>query len=128
MKTRTTLTLSILLAAAFVAAPGVYAKRRSGGDSDEHRKKGIELFDQKNYAGAIDEFNKAVQASPGDGGASRYRGTPYRAAARAEEAAADGPAAAARYDSALADFSKMIELAPKDPTGYIERAQTEDLS
>jgi Flp pilus assembly protein TadD len=130
MKTRTILTLSILIAAFLVATPGANAKRRGGGggDAEEHRKKGIELFDQKNYAGAIDEFNKAVQAAPGEPGAYRDRGTAYRAAARAAEAAADGPAAAARFDSAMADFSKMIELAPKDVTGYIERAQTEDLS
>jgi tetratricopeptide (TPR) repeat protein len=127
MKTRTILTLSILSSALILAAPAVHAKKRGGdGDSEGHRRKGIELFDAKQYAEAIEEFNKAVEASPGEPGAYRDRGVAYRAAARAAEAAGDGGAAGARYSSAIADFSKEIELAPKDATGYLERAQTED--
>jgi len=126
MKTRTTLTLSILLSALFFAAPVTNAKKR-GGDSDSHRRKGIELFDAKQFAEAIQEFSKAVEAAPDDPTAYRDRGTAYRAAARAAEAAGDPGAAGQRYSSAITDFSKEIELAPKEAGGYVERSQTEDL-
>jgi biopolymer transport protein ExbD/regulator of sirC expression with transglutaminase-like and TPR domain len=100
---------------------------RAAKPGDAHRQKGIELFHAKQFAEAIQEFDRAVQAAPNDPSAYRDRGTAYRAAARAAEAAGDGGAAGARYSSALADFSKEIELAPKEAAGYVERAQTEDL-
>src|SRR5437899_11864551 len=128
MKIRTTFTLSILLSALCFAGRGADGKKRGGGgDADAHRRKGIELFDAKQFAEAIQEFDKAVQAAPGDPTAYRDRGTAYRAAGRAAEAAGDGGAAGARYSSALADFSKEIELAPKEPAGYVESAQTDDV-
>src|SRR5438477_334035 len=63
--------------------------------------------------------------APGEPGADRDRGTAYRVAARVAVAAGDGPASAAKFSAAVADFSKEIELAPKDPIGYMERGQTE---
>src|SRR5689334_20468163 len=127
MKTRTTFTLTILLAALLAAPSGVSAKRRggSGGEGDSHRRKGVELAEAKQYAEAIEEFNKEVQAAPNDPSAYHDRGPAYRAAGRAAEAAGDGATSAMRYTSAITDFSKMIELAPKDASGYIERAQAE---
>jgi tetratricopeptide (TPR) repeat protein len=127
MKTRTTLTLSVLLGAMIFAAPGVYAKRRGGGggDAEEHRRKGVEYADAKQFDKAIEEFSKEVEAAPDNPEAYRDRGTAYRAAGRAAAAANDGPASAARFNSSVADFSKMIELSPKSGAGYVERAQTE---
>ena len=29
-----------------------------------------------------------------------------------------------QYDDAIKDFTKAIEIAPKDPSGYLERGQT----
>src|ERR1700719_1381776 len=129
MKTRTIPTLSILLSALILAAPAVHAKKRGGdgGDSEGHRRKGVELIDAKQFDQAIVEFNKEVEAAPGEPGAYRDRGTAYRAAARAAELAGDQAGASAKYSSAVADFSKEIELGPKDSAGYMERAQTQDL-
>src|SRR6059058_3284497 len=128
MKTRMPLILSIWLLGLVLAAPVVVAKKRGGGDADEHRRKALQFVDAKQFAEAIEEFNKEVEAAPGEPGAYRDRGTAYRGAARAAEVAGDGGAAGARYSSAIADFSKEIELAPKDAAGYMERAQTEDLA
>src|SRR5690242_12922282 len=99
---KTTLTLSILLTGALLTAPEVYAKRHGGGggEADAHRRKGVELIDAKQYAQAIEEFNKEVQAAPDEPGAYRDRGTAYRAAGRAAEAAGDGATSAMRYTSA----------------------------
>src|SRR5260370_31780839 len=119
----------MLLSALFFGALVTNGKTRGGGgDADAQRRKGIELFDAKQFAEAIQEFDKAVQAAPDDPSAYRDRGTAYRAAGRAAEAAGDGGAAGARYSSALADFSKEIELAPKGTAGYLERAHTEGLA
>jgi tetratricopeptide (TPR) repeat protein len=127
MKTRTTLTLSILLSALFFAVPVTNAKKRGGGDSDAHRMKGIELASAKQFDQAIAEFNKAVEGAPDDPRCYHDRGTAYRAAARVAELAGDQAGASAKYTSAITDFSKEIELAPKDAAGYAERSQTQDL-
>src|SRR5436309_2219491 len=128
MKIRNLIISSIAITLVFTAAPSLQAKRSGGGDGESHRRRAVELVDAKQYDAAIAEFTKVVEASPGDPGAYRDRGTAYRAAARAAEAAGDAAAAGARYSSAIADFSKQIELSPKDPSGYGERAQTEDLA
>jgi len=47
-----------------------------------------------------------VEAAPGEPGAYRDRGTAYRVAARVAVAAGDGPASAAKFGAAVADFSK----------------------
>src|ERR1700736_5504379 len=109
MKTRTALTLSILLAGMVFAPPG-YAKRRGGGDADEHRRKALEFVDQKQFDKAIEEFNKEVEAAPDNPDAYRDRGTAYRGAGRVAAAAGDGPASAARFNSSVTDFTKIIEL------------------
>jgi tetratricopeptide (TPR) repeat protein len=127
MKTRILVITSILVAAAVCPIP-IQAKSKGGDGAEAHRRKGVELVDAKQYPQAIDEFNKEVEASPGNPEAYRDRGTAYRAAGRAAEAAGDWTTASARYQSALADFSKEIELAPKDASGYVERAQTEVLA
>src|SRR5205085_6199752 len=126
MKIRTPLIWLILLSGLFFAPPVAMAKKRGGeGDTEGHRRKGVELIDAKQYDQAIAEFSKEVEAAPGEPGAYRDRGTAYRVAARAAVAAGDGPASAAKFGAAVADFSKEIELAPKDPVGYMERGQTE---
>ena len=59
MKIRTLLISSILLSALFIAAPISSSKKHGGGDSDGHRRKGIELFVATQFAEAIQEFGKA---------------------------------------------------------------------
>ena len=124
MKIRTTLILSIL-SSALILAPPLNAKKHGGGDADEHRRKGVEFADAKQFDRAVEEFSKAIEAAPDNPEAYRDRGTAYRAAGRAAAAANDGPSAAQRWSASVADFSKMIELSPKSAVGYLERAQTE---
>src|SRR5438067_441658 len=124
MKTRTFLILSIL-SSALILSPAVNAKKRGGGDGDEHRRKALQFVDAKQFDKAVEEFNKEVEAAPDNPEAYRDRGTAYRAAGRIAAAAGDGPASAARLNSSFTDFSKMIELSPKSGSGYLERAQTE---
>jgi len=70
MKIRITLISSILLSALFLAAPVASAKKRGGGgDTESHRRKGVELIDAKQFDQAIQEFNKEVEAAPGESGA-----------------------------------------------------------
>ena len=97
MKIRTTLILSILLSALFFGAPVASAKKRGGGgDTEGHRRKGVELIDAKQFDQAIAEFTKEVEAAPGEPAAYRDRGTAYRAAARAAELAGDQAGASAK--------------------------------
>src|SRR4029453_3579135 len=97
---------------------------KSAGGAANHMQRGIDLAQQKNYQGAIDEFTKAIEASPKDARGYANRGTAYRQAAQAAQAAGDASGAATRYSSALADFSKAIEVAPKDEVAYRERGMT----
>jgi tetratricopeptide (TPR) repeat protein len=97
---------------------------KSGGGAASHMQRGIELAQQKNYQGAIDEFTKAIEASPKDARGYANRGTAYRQAGQAAQAAGDAGAAATRFSSAYADFSKAIEVAPKDEVAYRERGMT----
>ena len=84
MKIRITLISSILLSGLFLAAPVASAKKRGGdGDSESRHRKGVELIDAKQFDQAIAEFNKEVEAAPGEPEAYRDRGTAYRAAGRA---------------------------------------------
>jgi len=118
----------IVAAASLLWMAGIqigFAKPPAGGGAASHIQKGIELAQQKQYDGAIAEFTKAVEANPKDPRGYTNRGTAYRAAARAAEAAGDTAAATTRYSAALADFSKLIDLAPKDASAYLERGQTE---
>jgi len=107
----------------FAAIHVCLAKPAAGAAS--HMQRAIELAQQKNYQGAIAEFTKAIEANPKDARGYTNRGTAYRQAAQAAEAAGDAAAAAERYSSALADFSKAIEVAPKDEVAYRERGMTQ---
>ena len=121
-KTITIATASLLC---FAAIQPCLGKPPKGGA--DHMQRGIELAQQKQYDAAIAEFAKAIEANPKDPHGYTNRGTAYRQAARAAEAAGDAAGAATRYTAALADFSKLIELAPKDASGYLERGQTESI-
>src|SRR3989440_9588349 len=126
MKIRITLISSIVLSALFLAAPVASAKKHGGGgDTESHRRKGVELIDAKQFDQAIAEFNREVEAAPGEPEAYRDRGTAYRAAARAAELAGDQAGASAKYSSAGTDFLKKIELAPQKAARYIQRAQNQ---
>src|SRR5689334_23077872 len=77
---------------------GKPAKQTGGAAS--HMQRGIELAQQKNFQGAIDEFTKAIEANPKDARGYANRGTAYRQAAQAAQAAGDAGAAATRFSSA----------------------------
>ena len=98
--------------------------QKSPGGAASHMQRGIELAQQKNYDAAVAEFTKAIEANPKDARGYTNRGTAYRQAAQAAQAAGDSAGAGTRYSSALADFSKAIEVAPKDEVAYRERGMT----
>src|SRR2546421_1211158 len=85
MKTRTILILSILSSGLILAGPIAHAKKHGGdgGEADDHRRKALQFVDAKQFDKAIEEFNKEVQAAPGEPEAYRDRGNAYRAAGRA---------------------------------------------
>ena len=115
-------TASLLCFAASPVCLGKPQKSPPGGAS--HMQRGIELAQQKNYDAAVAEFTKAIEANAKDARGYTNRGTAYRQAAQAAQAAGDSAGAATRYSSALADFSKAIEVAPKDEVAYRERGMT----
>src|SRR5215472_14907554 len=97
---------------------------KGGGGGGNHMQRGIELAQQKHFDQAAEEFGKAIQANPKDPRGYANRGTAYRQGARAAMAAGDSEGASTRYQSALADFAKYVELAPKDASAYTEHGQT----
>jgi tetratricopeptide (TPR) repeat protein len=101
------------------------AKKPAAGGGGNHMQRGIELAQQKHFDEAAAEFTKAIQANSKDPRGYANRGTAYRQGARAAAAAGDSEGASTRYQSALADCAKDIELAPKDASGYLDRGQTE---
>src|SRR6184192_917537 len=102
-----------------------FAKKPAGGGGGNHMQLGIELAQQKHFDAAVAEFTKAIEANPKDPRGYANRGTAYRQAARAAVAAGDQEGASTRYQSAMADFSKYVELASKDASAYLERGETE---
>src|SRR6059058_959376 len=114
----TIITVSFLwIAAAQIA----FAKKPAGGGGGNHIQRGIELAQQKHFDAAAEEFGKAIKENPKNSRAYEYRGTAYRQGAQAAMAAGDQPGASTRYQSALADFSTEIELAPKEAFAYLQR-------
>ena len=80
MKTRTILILSILSSALIFAGPIAHAKKRGGGgggEADDHRRKALQFVDAKQFDKAIEEFNKEVEAAPGEPEGYRDRGTAW---------------------------------------------------
>src|SRR5438094_10488710 len=113
--------VSILCCAA-VQVDGAKPAKGGGGN---HIQRGIQLAQEKHFDAAADEFGKAIKDNPNDARGYANRGTAYRQGARTALAAGDQEGASTRYQSALADFSKYVELAPKDASAYVERAATE---
>ena len=70
------------------------------------------------------DVGKAIKDNPKDPRGYANRGTAYRQGARTAMAAGDSEGASTRYQSALADFAKYVELAPKDASAYTEHGQT----
>src|ERR671931_1884961 len=122
-----TITIATALLLCFAGSHVCLAKppAKSAAGAANHMQRGIELAQQKNYQGAIDEFTKAIEANPKDARGYTNRGTAYRQAAQTAQAAGDAGGAATRYSSALADFTKAIEVAPKDEVAYRERGMTQ---
>ena len=112
--------VSILCCAA-IQVDGAKPAKGGGGN---HIQRGIQLAQEKHFDAAADEFGKAIKDNPNDARGYANRGTAYRQGARTALAAGDSEGASTRYQSALADFAKYIELAPKDPSGYEEHGQT----
>src|SRR5262245_66552154 len=100
------------------------AKPAKGGGGGNHMQKGIQLAQEKHFDAAADEFGKAIKDNPKDPRGYANRGTAYRQGARAAIAAGDSEGASTRYQAALADFAKYIELAPKDASAYTEPGPT----
>ncbi len=113
--------VSVLCCAAVQVDGAKPAKKDSGGN---HIQRGIQLAQEKHFDAAADEFGKAIQQNPKDPRGYANRGTAYRQGARTAMAAGDSEGASTRYQSALADFAKYIELAPKDASAYEEHGQT----
>ncbi len=127
MKITNSPTLSILLVPIFftMLINASHAKSRGGGEADAYQRKGIELMDAKHFDQAAEAFGKAVAAAPNDPRTYHNRGQAYLAGAQAADANRDTTGADTRYTSAMTDFSKEIELAPKEEAGYVERGQAE---
>jgi len=106
------------------AAVQVHGAKPAKGVGGNHMQRGIELAEQKHFDAAAEEFGKAIQQNPNDPRGYANRGTAYRQGARTAMAAGDSEGASTRYQAALADFSKYIELAPKDASAYVEHGQT----
>src|SRR4029453_10749612 len=112
--------VSVLCCAA-VQVDGAKPAKGGGGN---HFQRGIQLAEEKHFDAAAEEFGKANKNNPQDPPGYANRGTAYRQGARAAFAAGDSEGASTRYQSALADFAKYIELAPKDASSYEEHGQT----
>jgi tetratricopeptide (TPR) repeat protein len=128
MKITNSSTLSIFLTLIILAAATSrgYAKARAGGgEADAHKKKGIELTDARHFDAAAEEFGKAIAADPKDPRLYHDRAIAYFSGGQAADANRDTAGADQRYTSAIADFSKEIELAPKEEAGYLGRGQAE---
>ena len=109
-----------LLCCAAVEIDGAKPAKGGGGN---HMQKGIELAQQKHFDAAAQEFGKAIEQNPNDPRGYANRGTAYRQGARAAVAAGDQEGASTRYQSAMADFSKAVELSAKDASLYQERGE-----
>src|SRR5947199_10817174 len=86
---------------------GTPAKEKAGSGISEYTK-GNQLFESKQYEQAVAEFTKAIEANGKQPAFYENRGFAYIALEKGPEAAAD--------------FSKAIELAPKDERAYVGRA------
>ena len=77
------------------------------GPAAAHTQRGVVFVQQGQYADAIDEFTKAIQADPNDPRGYVNRGVAKRTSGRLQDA--------------VPDFSKAIEIAPNDEVAYRER-------
>ncbi len=130
MKITNSSTLSTFSTVIILAASisGGHAKSRGGGgEADAHKKKGIELMDARHFDAAAEEFGKAIAADPKDSRLYHNRAIAYFSGGQAADAANDPTGAQPRYTSAINDFSKEIELAPKEEAGYLGRGQAESM-
>ena len=114
-------TASLLCFAASPVCLGKPQKSPAGGAA--HMQRGIELAQQKNYDGAVAEFTKAIRSKSERSARlhqSGHRLSPRARQLRQPEIRLRG----SRYSSLYADFSKAIEVAPKDEVAYRERGMT----
>src|SRR5213080_1253976 len=71
---------------------------------------GVEAYNEKNYAKAIDHFTQAMQDFPNNFALYLWRAQAYLGAND--------------YDKAQDDYAQAISLNPLDPDGYIGRGAT----
>jgi tetratricopeptide (TPR) repeat protein len=119
-----TVAIVSILCCAAVHVEGAKPPKGGGGGGGNHMQRGIQLAQEKHFDQAAEEFGKAIQGNPKDPRGYANRGTAYRQAARTAVAAGDSEGASTRYQSALADFAKYMELAPKDASAHTEHGQT----
>src|SRR3954452_11633794 len=91
--------LASLLALAF--APLSYAAK---GDAKAQANKGVQLAQQGAFDEAIAAFTEAIKIDPSDARFYRDRGGVYLTTKR--------------FPDAVNDFAKVVELSPKDYSGY----------
>src|SRR5262245_63898974 len=119
-----TITIATALLLCFAGSHVCLAKppAKSAAGAANHMQRGIELAQQKNFPGAIDEFTKAIEANPKDARGYANRSTAYRHAAQAAQAAGDAGAAATRYSSGTVDLSAATDISTQDEVANRQRA------
>src|SRR2546423_165615 len=120
-QTLTVVIVSVLCCAA-VQVDGANPAKKDGGGN--HMQRGIKLAQEKPFDAAAEDCDRAIKDNPKDPSEYANRGTAYRQGARTAMAAGDSEGASTRYQAALADFAKYIELAPKDASAHTEHGQT----
>ena len=108
----------------------------------EHFKRGLDLFGKKDYAGAIAEYDEALQLEPGSAEAYYNRGVAWRDSGQFDRAIRDFQqtielnsqddgaydnlawifAQQGLHEEAIRNWTKVIELTPDEPGAYYNRA------
>lgn len=104
---RSKLTQSILTAVVLLISIPVFAQQTA----DDFLKHGKSLFEKKDYLGAKENFEKALERKPNLAEAYYFRGRVQL-----------------EYEKADADFTKAIELKPNYPEAYFQRGLAKDLN
>ncbi len=100
------LLVSIALSACAPGAAGTAAPTTTAGA--DHYVQGINLFNQKQFQQAVDEFSQAISANPQNSRAFYARGNAYGMLGQA--------------DKAIADFKQAVTIDPKDDISYMALA------
>ncbi len=97
-------------------------------NSSDYLSLGKDAFNQKQYADAIDKFNKAIKLSPGMAEAYELRAAAYKSSGKNESASNDFIKAGEIYrignkpSKSIKAFSSALDLFPENTTALIGRA------